>query len=208
MKIMLYNWFMLVNIAVSFLGILALLFIFWKRLKEDYASEIIFKSAIFILVGIGVGWGWSQRFFPNWFFWTSLTGALMGLLLAILKFKLKFYESLEAFIISSFPWLAFMFLEDSVVNSSLSSFLAFVAVLIVVFVSYWLDTHYKGFTWYKSGRIGFAGLATAALVFLVRSILATGGVTMLSFVGRLESVLSGIAAFICFLLLFDLARRE
>jgi hypothetical protein len=207
LNLMLYNWLMLVNILVSTLGVLVFLFLFWKRLKEDYASEIIFKTASSIIIGILIGWGISFKFFPDLFFWTSLTGALVGLIFAILKFKVKFYESLETFILSSLPWLAFVFLEDSVGSSSLSSFLGFVAILILVFESFWLDTHYKSFTWYKSGRVGFAGLATAATAFLIRGLLAIKGVTMLSLVGRQEAAASGVVALTCFLLLFDLARR-
>jgi hypothetical protein len=199
---------MIVNILVNFLGVLVFLFLFWKRLKEDYASEIIFKTAFSIIIGILIGWGISFKFFPNLFFWTSLAGALVGLTFAILKFKVRFYESLEAFILSSLPWLAFVFLEDSVGNASLSSFLGFTGILILVFESFWLDTHYKNFSWYQSGRVGFAGLATAATAFLVRSLLAIKGVAMLSLVGGQEAVVSGVVALTCILLIFDLGRRE
>lgn len=197
---------MLINIGVSILGILIFLFLFWKRLKEDYSSEIIFESATFILVGIGVGWAASAKFFPDWFFWASLSGGIAGLLFAILRFKVKFYETLEAFIISSLPWLGLIFLKDSVMRSSLSSFLAFLVILIMVFVSYYFDTHYKKFGWYRSGKIGFAGLATAALMFLVRSAIAIVKVPVLSLVGLGEGIISGALVFVCFLLLFNLGR--
>jgi len=207
-KIMLYNWNMLVNILVAIIGILIFLFIFWKRLKEDYASEIIFQSAVFILVGIAVANLLTLRISTNSFFWSSLVGALLGLSLSILRFRIKFYESLEALIIAGLPWLGLVFLENSVTTQSLSSFLAFLAILIMVFVSYWLDTHYKGFTWYKSGRIGFAGIATASIIFLTRAGLAIRGVAMISLVGRFEAVISGAMAFCGFVLLYNLGRSE
>ena len=197
---------MLINIVVAIFGVLIFLFLFWKRLKEDYSAEIIFESATFILVGIGVGWAASGKFFPSWFFWASLSGGIAGLLLAILRFKVKFYETLEAFTISSLPWLSLIFLKDSVMKSSLSSFLAFLVILVMLFVSYYFDTHYKKFGWYRSGKIGFAGLATAALMFLVRSAIAIVKVPVLSLVGRSEGIISGALAFICFLLLFKLGR--
>jgi hypothetical protein len=199
---------MLVNIAITLLGVLIFLFIFWKRLKEDYASEIIFQSATFIILGIFVGSFLSSRLFPVWFFWASLLGGSVGLTLAIIKFKIKFYESLEAFIIASLPWLSLVFLANSVATSSLSSFLAFLAILFMVFLSYFLDTHYKSFTWYRSGKIGFAGIATASLVFLIRAILAIGGVSMLSFVGKSEAIISGVMAFCGFMLLYNLGKIE
>lgn len=199
---------MMVNIVVTILGLLIFLFLFWKRLKEDYAGEIIFKAATFILLGIGIGWTLSDKFFPAWFFWASIAGGLIGLSLAILKFRVKFYETLEALIISSLPWLGLTFLEDSVIHSSFSSFSAFSVILIMVFVSYYLDVRYKGFSWYRSGKIGFAGLAVAIIIFLVRSLIAIGKVPMLSFVGRSEAVISGVMALVSFILLFNLGRKK
>jgi hypothetical protein len=197
---------MLINVAVTILALLIFLFLFWKRLKEDYAGEIIFKTATYILFGIGIGWVIAFKFVPTWFFWVSIIGGLIGLAFAILRFSVKFYETLEAFIISSLPWLSLIFLENSVARSSLSSFLAFVAILIIVFLSYYIDTHYKGFTWYRSGKIGFTGLAVAVIFFLIRTAIAIAKVTMLSFVGRGEAVISGISALVSFLLLFNLGR--
>ena len=201
-----YNHLMLMNLAVAVLGIFTFLFLFWKRLKEDYAGEIIFRSASYILVGVTAGWVVAVNFSPGWFFWASAAGGILGLSFAILRFRVKFYETLEAFIISLLPWLALVFLKDSGVRSSFSSFLAFCAILIMLFISYYLDTHYKGFTWYRSGKIGFAGLAVAVIFFLIRTAIAMTKVTMISFVGRGEAVISGITALAGFLLLFNLAR--
>ena len=197
---------MFIKVAVTILSLLVFLFLFWKRLKEDYAAEIIFKAAMYILGGIGISTAVASKFFPAWFFWASFIGGLTGLSLAILRFRVKFYETLEAFIISSLPWLGLVFLTDSAMRSSLSSFLAFAAILIMVFVSYYLDTHYKRFTWYVSGKIGFAGLAVAAIFFFVRTAIAIVKVPMLSFVGRSEAVISGVMVLVSFLLLVNLGR--
>ena len=197
---------MLVNILVSLLGILVFLFLFWKRLKEDYVEEIVFGTSFYILLGIGIGWVASLEFFPNWFFWTTFAGGVMGLAVSFFRFKVKFYETLEALVISSLPWLAFIFLENSVESSSLSSFLGFVAILLLTLISYYFDTHYKKFNLYRSGRIGFSGLATLGIFFSVRVVLAIFKVPVLSLVGKWEMVVSGVAAITCFLLLFDLGR--
>lgn len=197
---------MLMTIAVTLLSLLIFLFLFWKRLKEDYSAEIVFKTASYFLAGIGIGWLAARNFFPDWFFWASLTGGIIGGMFAILRFRVKFYETLEAFIISSLPWTGLTFLENSVIRGSLSSFLAFIAILIMVFILYYLDTHYKGFTWYKSGRIGFAGLTVAAIFFLMRSAIAIAKVPMLSFVGRSEAVLSGVMVLVSLGLVINLGR--
>jgi hypothetical protein len=198
---------LIASVAVNILGVFVFLFIFWKRLHEDYSSEIIFKTVFYILTGVLIGFLLSLKFIPTAFFWLMLTGAMFGLGFTIFRLKVKFYETFEALIISSFPWIGFTYLLDSVTHSSLSSFLAFVAILIFVFISYFLDTHYKNFTWYKSGKIGFAGIVTLSLFFIVRSVLAIFTINMLSFVGlKVEAVISGAAAFVCFVLLFNLAR--
>jgi hypothetical protein len=198
---------LIASILTNILGILVFLFVFWKRLREDYSSEIIFNTAFNILAGILIGFLVSFKFLPSASFWFIFIGASLGLGFAILRLKVRFYETFEALIISAFPWISFLFLLDSVVHSSFSSFLAFVAILVFVFISYYLDTHYKNFTWYKSGKIGFAGLLTLSLFFIVRSILAIFTIHMLSFVGlKVEAIVSGAAAFICFVLLFNLGR--
>jgi branched-subunit amino acid transport protein len=195
------------SISINLLGIFVFLFIFWKRLREDYSSEIIFKTAFEILIGILVGFLLSLKFVPAGFFWLAALGALIGLVLAVLSLKVKFYETFEALIISSFPWISFVFLLDSITHSSLRSFFAFIAILVFVFISYYLDAHYKNFTWYKSGKIGFAGIVTVALFFITRALLAIFGISMVSFVSlRFEALISGSAAFICFILLYNLAK--
>jgi hypothetical protein len=197
------------SILTTTLGVFVFLFIFWKRLREDYSSEIIFKTASDVLIGIFVGFLVSLKFIPQAFLWLTLLGAMTGLGVAVFRLRVKFYETFEAFVISSLPWVGFVFLSDSVMHSSLSSFLAFIAILIFVFISYYLDAHYKNFAWYKSGKIGFAGIATLGLFFIVRSLLAIFGIVMISFVSlRIESVVSGAAAFVCFILLFNLSRGE
>lgn len=199
---------MLVNLGVDFAGILIFLFIFWKRLKEDYASEIIFKSAFGILAGIAIGVALSFRFFPTGFLWVAFLGSLIGLGFSVSRFRVRLYETLEAVVVSGLPWVSFIFLKDSVEQSSLSSFIAFLALLVIIFIYYFFDQHYKEFAWYKSGKIGFAGLATLGIIFLTRSLLAIMKVPVVSFLGGYEAITSGVVAFICFLLIFNLGRTK
>lgn len=133
---------------------------------------------------------------------------MLGLTFAAYNFRVRFYETLEAFSVSILPWVSFVFLKNSVTTSSLISFIAFLATLVFIFIFYYLDIHYKNFTWYKSGKIGFSGLATLGLIFAVRFALATTGITMISFLSRYESILSGIAAVVCTGLIFNLGRQK
>lgn len=195
------------SLGVNVLGIFVFLFLFWRRLRDDYSSEIIFKSAFNILIGILLSFLVWLKFDQIGIFWLSLIGSILGLVISILVLKVKFYETFEAFIISSLPWLSFLFLLDSITHSSLPSFLFFIAMLIFVFISFYLDMHYKEFAWYKSGKIGFAGIVTLGLFFITRSVLAIFGINMVSFVSlKVEAIVSAASAFICFILLYNLSR--
>lgn len=197
----------MITIATSFLGIVTFLFIFWKRMKDDYAAPIIFSVSFYILLGILAGWFISYKFFPNLFLWTAFVGALAGLSAGILRYKIRFYESLESIVISLLPWLSFVFLKDSVARQSFSSFILFLAVLVFIYVFYFLDTHFREFTWYKSGKIGFAGLATLGLILLARSATSFVKINVISFNGRFDALASASLGIICLLMLYNLSRK-
>ena len=184
------------------------LFVFWRRLKDDYSSEIIFQIATWILIGLSLGLTVARLFYPSWFFWFSLLGCLIGMFMAVIKFKLRFFETLEAVIMAGMPFVSLLFFKDSVTNYSLNSFLAFVVSLILIFLAYWFDLRYKTFTWYKSGRIGFAGLAVSILFFISRTVIAILGITMISFVNKFEAIISGLVVLICAGLLIYLSKKE
>lgn len=203
-----YNLRMLINIAVGITGVLLFLYVFWKRLKDDYSSDIIFQSSTVILLGSVLGLGIAKLFFSQYFFWLSILGILAGFVLMVFKFKLRLFETLEALILATLPLAALMFFKDSIVKSSLYSFLAFVGVLVLIFTSYWLDVNYKSFTWYKSGRIGFAGLLVGIIFFLIRTVIACFGVAVISFVGQLEIFLSGALTLSLIGLLIYLGRSK
>ncbi|KKQ92451.1 MAG: hypothetical protein UT58_C0017G0003 [Microgenomates group bacterium GW2011_GWC1_39_7b] len=199
---------MLVNLVIIFIGVITFLFIFWKRLKEDYSSEIIFKAAFLILAVLTLFSMLGSKFLSGWLFFIETTSILIGVLIATMRLKVRFFETLEAAVVGLMPWLSLFFLADSVSASSLSSFFGFLAVLILIFVFYYLDVHYKNFGWYTSGKIGFSGITTIALIFLLRSLVAIMGISVLSFVSQsYEAIISGSIAFICFLVLYNLGRQ-
>lgn len=196
------------NILTAFFGVVISLFIFWKRLKEDYSSEIIFSSGIVIYIFLFAGYFLTKKLFPSWFFWGSFLSLLLGLGIVIWKYKVRFYESFEAITFSLLPFYSFIFLKDSVINSSLISFIAFLVCLTFIYIFFYFDTHYKEFSWYKSGKIGFSGLATLGIFFLTRAAIAIFFHSVLSFVEVYEPYISGISAFFVSLLIFNLGRLE
>lgn len=199
---------MLINILVNLLGIFIFLFIFWKKLKEDYTAGMIFTSAFYILSLLGVGLFISKFFFARFWFWTAFTGLAIGFAISIFRFKLRFFETIEAVVPGFLAWLGLVFLRDSVVVNSLTSFLAFFVSVSLLVLYYFLDAHYKNFTWYASGRVGFSSLFTLGLFFLIRSSVASFFPFVLSFSGKYEVIVSGVLAFTFFLLTYNLTKNQ
>src|SRR3990167_5372358 len=160
---------MIANLAVNIGGSLIFLFLYWKKLKEDHVAETIFASGYMVVGGIFAAYFLAFKFFPGWIFWTEILAIFLAFSFGVYKFKMRPFETLDGLIVSLLPWFSLSFLKDSVVNSSLNSFISFVAVLIFIFIFYFLDMRYKKFTWYKSGKIGFSGLATLSVFFLTRA---------------------------------------
>ena len=199
---------MLFGIIAGITGILIFLFLFWKKLKEDYSQNVVFSTAAFILAGIFIFNLTTHKYFSAGWFWAALVGALVGLFGGVIKFKMRFYETFEALVISSFPWMALIFLVDSVSSSSFSSFIYFFVVVALIGLFYLFERGYKNFSWYRSGRIGFSGLAIAGIFFVLRALVASFFPFVISFVDKFEAIASSIASFTAFLLLFNLARSE
>lgn len=199
---------MIESILVSFLGALFFLFLFWKRLKEDYLSKDIFSAAFYILAGITLSLLISRNFLPRWWFWLVFLGVILGGTWAIVKFKLRVFETIEALVFSLLPWLSLIFLLDSVKNANTLSLIGFLVILIFLLSFVAIDSRYKRFTWYKSGRVGFSGLTILGTFFLLRTFIAGSFTGVLSFAGRIDAVLSGVVAFFSFLMIFNISRQK
>ena len=190
------------------MGIVIYLFFIWRRLKEDYLAEKIFTLSLFEICGIALGYLISKRFHPVWFFWFEGFGAFLGFSLGIIKYEMKFIETFEASFIAIMPWISIFFLKDYISAHSVFSLIFSALSFSLIIIFYYLDARYKNITWYKSGRIGFAGLTIAGIFFLLRASAATLFPYVLSFVGKSEIILSGVCAFVIFLLVYNLAREE
>lgn len=199
---------MITSILINFLGVLAFLFFFWRRLKEDYPANEIFSTAFLMITGIGLGTWLSRSYFPAWFFWTALAGAALGFTIGLFRFQFRFHESLEAAGVSALPWLSILFLRDSTASASLVSLFGFLITLFLFGAFYVLDIHYKKLTWYRSGRVGFAGLAVSGAFFLIRAGVAIFYPYVLTFAGRIDALISAIVAFVFFLLIYNLSKSE
>jgi hypothetical protein len=191
---------------LNLLGLILFSFIFWKKLKEDYLASQVFSTEVYMVIGVLLGYYLSSYFFYSWWFWSSLSFGLLAMAIGILRFRLRFYETLESTVIGLFPWTSFIFLADSIKNSSWFSLAYFILIWILILIYVFLNKRYKNFVWYKSGRVGFSGLFVLAVMFITRGIIAILFPFMLSFVGGIEPILSAAAAFVAFLLIYNLSR--
>jgi len=181
--------------------------VFWRRMKEDYVNSQIFASTIFIFLLTMVFYLVSKRFLVRYEFWLSFVGFMSGITLSSYRFKLRFYETLETSIVSVLPLTSGVYLLDAVKHSSLFSLGAFVVTFGFIYLYKFINTRYKNFGWYKSGRIGFAGLTTLGIYFMLRGVVAIIFPFMLSFSGSYDTIISGAVSFFLFLAVFDLSRK-
>lgn len=193
-------------VIANILGIFILFYFLWHKLKEDYQYEKIFNLAFLILFGFLIGHLVSRYFLPDYWFWINLSGILLGFAIGIKRQKMKFFESFEGLAIGSLSWVSLIFLSDSINNSSLYSFLAFWMTLICIFLFFFVASHYRTFSWYKSGRVGFAGVLTALVFFIFRLIASIFFQNVISLSGEFEVYLSSSVVMVLFLIIYSLSR--
>lgn len=194
------------EIFLNLLGFFIFLFVFWKKLKEDYLSSQIFTTAFYVIFLASIFLLVSHFLLPNFWFWALFLAFLTGVFLGRWRFSLHFYEVYEAGIVGLLPWLSFFFLLDAMKTTSWYSFCGFLFSWLLVLLYIFLNLHYKSFSWYKSGKVGFSALVVTIVFFLARMIVAIFFPSMVSLSGSFEVLISGIFSFFSFLLLFILSR--
>lgn len=199
---------MLIDTLFIVIGILTFLFVFWKRLREDYVVSQIFTTSFYIIIGIIVGYVLSVYFFYAWFFWVSLVAAISSMFLGIFKYKLSLVEIFEAVVLGLLTVFALFLFHDLISKGNVLSGVGGSVIFLLLIVFFFLDSRYRRFSWYKSGRVGFSGLTISGAFFLLRAVVAVTFGDVISFVGNIDAYLSAIVAFLSFLVLFNLARQK
>lgn len=189
------------------LGAFWFAFVFWRKLKEDYLNSQIFAATLAIALFISAFCFIAGKYLAGYLFWGGFAGFMLGIAVSSYRLKLRFYETFEAAVAAVFPPLSGVFLWDGIRRSSLFSLAAFVVTAGFLMIYKFINDKYKNFGWYKSGRIGFAGLTTLGLYFILRGAVALVFPFMLSFSGGYETIVSGVASFFLFLAVFDLSKK-
>jgi len=195
-------------IIFNVLGLLIFLFLFWKRLKEDYLPNQIFSTFFYILFFILLSYFISINFFSFWWFWSTYIGFLLGLVISLFRFKLKFYETYEAAFLGFLICFSLYLLGDSVKNLNVVSFFGFAVSMFLIGTFQFIDMNYKNFSWYRSGRVGFTGLAISLLFFLVRLLTYIFFPNTLSLIQGFEIYFDSVSSFIFLALTYNLSRSN
>ncbi len=199
---------MLTLILISFIASYFFLFLFWYRLRDDYMRHQIFTTGFYTLTGLLCGIALAFYIKPEFWFWTGLASSLAGLGIGIYRFKLRLLEVFEAYEIGMLFLLQCAFFYHAINQKNILSLFG-VAVILVLFILFiFFHKRYKRIQWYRSGKVGFAGIVIAGLFFLIRAVIALTPLPMLSLGGALDAILSAFLAFLFFLRLFTLAREK
>jgi hypothetical protein len=182
-------------IITNILGVFLFLFVFWKKLKEDYSSEIVFNLAFISIFGLLCGIAVSYFFYPEYWFWYGLLGTSVSFSLFVRKYKLRFFECYETLLLSLLAWLSIYYLFETIVQKSLTLFINFWISIFTIFIYFFLSYFYKSFTWYKSGRLGLSGVVTVIVFFIIRFI-------------AMKDYFSLAVVFVNFLLLLSLFKKK
>ncbi len=204
---------------IIFFGVVSFLYAFWNKLKEDYTSNIIFSAGFISLIGILVfflitKFGILTRVefggiaSTGVLFWISLLGGVVGYLIALFKYKLRLFESLEALSIGLLYLILSVFVADTFVHMSLVSLIGSAVIALLLILFYFLESRYRDFTWYRSGKVGFSGLTTVGLFFLLRAVVAFPFPFVLSFLGRVETLVSALLTFLLFFAVYNLSVKK
>jgi hypothetical protein len=195
-------------VIANILGIFLFFYLIWRNLKEDYHYEKVFNLG-FIGLSAFLLANFVSHFIkgPFWF-WILILFLLLGFLIVVKKQRMKFFETIEAYFVGLMPWIGLFYLADSVNKLSLASFVAFWITFILIFIYFYVRTHYRSFSWYKSGRIGFAGLFTLLLFFLSRVIGSLFYNNLVTMAGKYEVYLSGSASLLILVLMYNLFKEN
>lgn len=168
-------------------------------MKDDYHYERIFNLSFITLATLSISSLISTNFFPVYQFWFNLFGLTLGYGIGGYWQKIKFYESFNSLVISLLPWFGVIHLVRSIANSSLIEFVIFWVCLLLIFLYFLIESQYRKFIWYKSGRVGFSGLMIAGIFFALQVVVLDN---------IFEKYISTAIAFVFFLLLYKLSRSK
>jgi len=198
---------MILEIPLGILGIVLFLFLYWRRLKDDYVANHIFTSALIIVLSLFFGLFIASFVVPLWWFWIALVSLVCGILVSVKKFRMRVNEVADAVFMAVLPLYMFSFFAYFGSTRDFRGVIGSLCVLFIFIAFFVFDANYKQLSWYKSGKIGFSSLASMGILLFMRALVAFLFGNMVSFVGGYEIYLSGIFSIVSFGTLAYLSRN-
>jgi len=207
-------------VLMLLLGGFVFLFAYWKRIREDYISRFVFASGFYIIIGVLIGATAFQLILPHllhqspvfqynglWF-WGGVAGGFAGLFASVNLFKMKFTEVFEAAGIGLLLWFGISILAIVLASRKTDAILFSLSSFLIFGLYRFLDAKYRRFTWYKSGRVGFAGIMSLGVFFLIRAALILGIPGSDLHIGKVGVIPSAVAAFLLFYFVYNLSEGQ
>ncbi len=191
------------------------LFILWRNLKEDYPSAQIFSIGIQTIIGLFLGGVLAQflsssihvRFLnaSELWFWGAFGGFFLVFSILVRRAHMRYWEVFQNAFLGILLAL-FVFLVFLVPSMGMSAIYLVVLVIISLATFLLIQKNYRRFAWYRSGRVGVAGIIAAAVFFMGRAVIAAMGLPMLSLAGSIDVVASSLVAFLLFFNAYNISQ--
>lgn len=168
-------------IVLSLLFYLTAVFLFsfslWRKLRDDYTNEQIFSWTLRVLATGLLGVWVAKTFLPQFTFFILLIFCSVSGLIFLKTLSFKFFELIDALAISIFyfvlfSWIGLGFSEGrNLFTINIYTTQQFYPHVFISFFSIYIylifKKYYRQFSWYPSGKVGFCGLASLAVFFLL-----------------------------------------
>lgn len=188
------------------LGVFVFSFNLWRRLKEDYPVDEIFSFTLGVLLAGLLTFFVATNLLPHYSFWVSLLAGAGSGIYFMRRFSFRFFEVVDA-LAPSYLWLSLFLSLALLSGEEMLLHLAGGAISLAGIFAYSLAApRYRSFTWYPSGKLGFLGLSSLVVYFLLRAVVEITYTRVLSF--RLNPVEVRLNLFVAILLFLTLYFRS
>ena len=127
---------LVLKILLTAISTLLFLYILWKKLKDDYANYVIFTCGFYCIFAIAIGSLISINFFPEWWFWVSFGSGFLGILAGVIRYHLRFFETVDAAALGGLILLLTFFLYKRIgIFSALELFFPALKIFLAASVS-------------------------------------------------------------------------
>ena len=125
------------------------LFVYYRKLKEDFLPSQIFRDGTLILFCTGVGALISFFIAQQLWFWLSTIGFIIGLIFALIRSRIPILEGLEAASLGALWLLLFYYVFQLITKPTIPEWVGFGGIILTFLIYLFFTFNYKKFTWYR-----------------------------------------------------------